>query len=549
MILAGRKVPAAPGVSRLHRCRVLPALLLLSCLLPSCNGQTADPPPPGPPPPIDPFADPTAMAIDFLHGQATTTLLSVVTGTTEELAARVQPAGEHLVRFALVGQANAFLNNDLVLTDADGIAKTQLTVLSASSGSFEVRAAVGDIYQSLPVVTLDANIGTLILEVIYPGHRTIPSWVASVHVGSTCADLIDPPFSADGDQVTTGAGKTVQIDNVPANKPLAAVIRAGHFAGGCRNIGTLKAGANTIAEIDVVDRPVQLAEMSLRLTLSVDAADALNPGLDELAFRAAQPLNGSASNDLDALLDAMSVLANDSVAFDQARSQRDWVGVLVRALPANLPGTGLRTMVHDWMSTGLRQLSAPEAIVGSLGSPSADGQASLQLSTVAGFDAATAGFVPGNVALLSAETDDLLRIGTTLGWQPTPFLVAAAERVAIAESPATRHSVPEALAEAFDCANVASLLADAGSTPGQAYAGCGEDCMLALCQMAMEVLWSRVKDTSLPSVPWQLTGATHVTIDAEARPQSIDGNWIGSLTLSDSGDVPIQGPINGKAAN
>jgi hypothetical protein len=522
-------------------------------LVPACNGQTAEPPPPPAPAPpeVDPFADPTAMALDFLDGQATTTELTVVTGTTHEFAARVQPPGEHLVRFALVGQAkDAFLDQDLVPTDADGIAKTKLTVLSASS-VFEVHAAVGSISTSLPVVTLDANIGTLILEVIYPGHRTIPGWVASVHVGSTCADLVDPPFSADGDHVTPGAGKTVQIDNVPANKPLAAVVRAGHFAGGCRNIGALKAGANTITEIDVVDRPLQLAEMSLRLTLSVsvDATGALSPGLDELAFRAVKPLNGAASNDLDALLDAMSGIADDSVAFEQARSQRDWVGVLVRALPDNLPGTGLRTLLHGWMSTGLRQLSAPEAIVGSLGSPNAEGQASLQLATVSDFDAATVGFVPDNLALLSAETDDLLRIGTTLGWQPTPFLVAAAERVAIAESPATRHSVPEALAEAFGCANVANLLVDAGSTPGQAYPGCGQNCMLTLCQGAMDVLWSRVKDTSLPSVPWQLTGATHVTIDTEARPQSIDGNWIGSLTLSDFGDASIQGPLNGSTAN
>jgi hypothetical protein len=201
------------------------------------------------------------------------------------------------------------------------------------------------------------------------------------------------------------------------------------------------------------------------------------------------------------------------------------------------------------MSTGLRELSAPDAIVGTLGSPSADGQASLQLATVAGFDAAAAGFVPGNVALLGAETDDVLRVGTTLTWQPTPFLVAAAERAAIAESPATRHSVPEALAEAFGCANVASLLVDAGTTPGQAYPGCGENCMLANCQGAMNELWSRVKDTSLPSVPWQLTGATHVTIDTEARPQSIDGNWIGSLTLSDFGDASIEGPISGQSAD
>jgi hypothetical protein len=339
----------------------------------------------------------------------------------------------------------------------------------------------------------------------------------------------------------------VQLDNVPAGTPLAAVIRAEHYAGGCRNIGALKAGANTITEIDVVDRPLQLGELSLRLSLSVDVTAELNPGLDELAFRAVKPLNGSAANDLAALLDAMSGLSADPVAFEQARSEQDWVGVLVDALPPTLPGTGLRTLVHGWMSTGSRQLSVPDAIVGTLGAPNPAGEAIFTLGSVSGFLPAQVGFAPLNMALISAETDDVLRVGTSLSWQPTLFLAAAAERVAISESPATRQSAPEGMAEAFDCANVSSVLADAGATPGEAFPGCEEDCMLVLCDSAMEVLWSRVTGSNLPAVPWQISGASHAQIDGEAHPKSVAGNWIGSLTLSEFGDAPIQGPLSGRS--
>src|SRR4029078_10690964 len=150
---------------------------------------------------------------------------------------------------------------------------------------------------------------------------------------------------------------------------------------------------------------------------------------------------------------------------------------------------------------------------------------SFQLSSVASFTPASVGFTPANLALVSAEPNDLLRVGTTLSWQPTPFLVAAAERVALAESP-NNHSAPEAMARDFGCANVASVLVDAGATPGEAFPSCDEACMLTLCDSAMEVLWSRVTGSDLPSVPWQMTVGSHAQIDAEARPTLVDGSWI-----------------------
>jgi len=556
---AGRKVPPRPQIGNLAG--LLAAALLavapaaVALLGAACSGVAEDkevPPPPAPPR-VDPFEDTGVQSLEFLDGQALTQSLTVIAGTPREIVVRVDPPGEHTTRFALVGSAqDAFLSDDIALTDPeDGIARTELTVLSASP-SFGVRAAVGKLSLVLHLVALEAELGTLVLNPVYPGHRKITNWVASVHFNQTCANLLGPPFP-EGDNRTSAPGDgvddSVQIDNVHANTPLAAVINADHFAGGCRSIRPLKVGSNTITEIDTVDRPLQLGQLNLRLSLRVDTTAELNPGLDELAFRAVQPLNGTAANDLAALLDAMSGLADDSVAFEQARSEQDWVGVLVAALPPAAPGTGLRTLVHGWMSTGLAQLSSPDAIVGTLTSPNAAGQATFQLTSIASFTPASVGFTVANLALVSAETDDLLRVGTTLSWQPTPFLVAAAERVAISESPGSRQSAAEGMAEDFDCANVSSLLVDAGATPGEAFPDCDEACMLTLCDGAMGVLWSRVTASNLPSVPWQISAASQAQIDADARPTTlVDGNWVGSLTLSNFGDAPIQGLCAGRSS-
>jgi hypothetical protein len=302
-----------------------------------------------------------------------------------------------------------------------------------------------------------------------------------------------------------------------------------------------------VVDIDIIDRPLQVSDLKLQLSFSVETTPQLNPALDELAFRAVAPLTGTASDDLAALLDAMSSSSTNPTAFEQARSARNWRSVLAGGLDPSLPGAGLRTMLHDWMRTGLERLSTSGAIQGTLGAPDAQGLASLTLASVLELTPLAAGFALQNAATVSAETDDLLRVGTTLAWSPSPFLSAEASAAAIAEDPAHVSSAAGGMAQKFGCDNVAVLLADAGATPGQAYPGCNEACMLSLCQDAMTLLWSRVTASNLPSVPWQISGATHAQVDSDARPKLVDGNWVGSLTLSDLADTPIQGLIAGSS--
>ncbi len=527
------------ALSLLAALPVLAALPLLALVVPGCSGTVEpEPPLPRPPPvmPSNPYED-TATSIEFLD----TGDVTLVAGTPREIRVRVQPPGEHIVRFALLRTEEAFLSSDVVTTDAEGIATTTLTALSASPG-FSLLTMVGRLQQALRVVALEANIGSLLLQGDYQGIRTVPRWYASVHLNRTCAELMGPPFP-DGVSLASSGSSAVQINRVPAGGPLAAVIRAERFAFGCTNIANLRAGSNTISAVEVFDRPLQLAQLGLRLSFSVEQGNSLNPGLEELAFRAVGPLLGTASDDLAAVLDAMSGLATDSVAFEQARAARNWRGVLVDALGGAMAGSGLRTAIDGWMSAGLGELSQPDAIVGTLAAPNLQGSAPFTLTSVSGVEPAEAGFVVQSIAAVSTDAADVLRVALALSWQPTPLLNALAERVATAQTGAS--SVPEAMAEHLGCANVADLLVDAGASPGEAFPDCDEQCVRRLCDDAMTVLWSRITAAAQPAVPWEITGASPAQIDADARPTALSSTWVGSLGLGGADPVRIQGPFAG----
>jgi hypothetical protein len=533
----GRRAPgkSGPGIG-------LSALLcaILGCGGPSGDSIDLDLPPITAGTADDLFENTGAESITFRSGRE----ITLVAGETTRIQVDVQPPGQHEVRFALLGQAgDAFLSRSIVPTDAAGMAETDLTVLAAAS-SFAVRAAAGRVDTMLRIVTLPTSEGNLIVTPDYSGSRSIARWVASVHVDQTCAGLQGVPFPDGSAALETSSVVPLRLERIKAGSPLAVVIRAEQFAGGCRSLDSLSANSDTFIDIDVMDRPMQTANLALRMSFSVEATAELNPALEYLAFRAASSLTGTAADDLAALLDAMSSLAEDPPAFEQARNARGWRTELVNNLAPGLPGSGLRTMVQSWMQTGLAQLNEEGALAGTLTVLGSDGAASLVLESVIGLAPQSAGFEPESIASAYAETEDFLRVGATLDWKPSPFLAEAATLVALAEDPA-RSSVADAMATRFGCPDVAALITGVGEQPGQAFAGCGEACILALCQGAMVQLWSRVEEFDLPAVPWQISAAARAQIDENARPVFFEGDWVGSLTVTDFGSAPIQGPFSG----
>jgi hypothetical protein len=447
----------------------------------------------------------------------------------------------HTVRFALLGDTDdAFVSPSVKDTDADGRVEASLTALGAAA-TFTVRAAAGRVSSTLEVITQEASRATLLVNPQYPGSRSVSQWSASVHYDTSCATLTGVPFP-DGQRLSTGDA-LVRIEGVTAEVPLAVVVRAGQYVGGCKVLPPLRANAVETVDVDVMDRPMQTSDLQLSIELGVESTETPNPALDELAFRAVSPLAGNASDDLAALLDAMSALSEDPAAFEAARTGETWRTALVNGLDPSLPGTGLRTLVQNWMRSGIERLEVPGAVHGTLTSLGPDGSASLRLDSVIGRTPSETGFAAENTASAMAEADDFLRLGVTLPLLPSTFLSAAASQAALARDPA-RTSAADAMATQFGCDDVASIIVGVGSDPDEAFPGCDEGCTLDLCREAMGVLWSRVAESALPAVPWQISGGARATIDDEARPTEVDGIWIGTLTVSELGTTPIQGPFS-----
>jgi hypothetical protein len=468
----------------------------------------------------------------------------MVAGQTDELTVQVSPPGEHTVRFALLGDTDsAFLSQSVVVTGPDGAGVTALTALAAAS-NFSVRAATSQVSAALEVLTLEASEASLLVTPNYGGSRPVAVWVASVHLNTSCAELEGVPFP-DG-QLEAMGPRAVRIARIPAEVPMAVVVRAGRFAGGCRGVPSLRAGSETPVAVDVMDRPLETGSLALQVEFGVEPSEAPNPALAELAFRGVSPLTGGANDDLAALLDAMSALSDNPGAFEQARAAQGWRAALVNGLAPGLPGNGLRTLVQNWMYSGLELLEAPGALQGTLTSLGSGGAASLLLGSVIGLTPEETGFEAENTATAVTETEDFLRIGTTLTWRPSPFLAAAANRAAVERDP-ERTGAADAMATQFGCADVASIVVGVGSVPGEAFAGCDGGCVEALCRDAMGVLWARVGGSELPAVPWQITGASRAQIDDDARPTRVDGDWIGTLTLPDFETTPIGGPFSGES--
>jgi len=510
-----------------------------------CGGSSSalDDAPIGSGVPDDIFPDTLATSVEFLPGGE----LTLFAGQSAQLAVQVLPAGVHTVRFALIGNTDdAFLSPSVLETGPDGRAEASLTVLGAAT-NFGVRAAAGRISSTLDVITLEASQASIIVAPDYGGERPVEEWVASVHLGTPCSSLTGVPFP-DGDLETRGSAR-VRIDGIAADLPLAVVVRAGQFAGGCQWVMPLRAKAVETVVVNVLDRPMQTADLTLSVGFGVAPTEMPNPALDELAFRAVSPLAGTASDDLAALLDAMASLAESPAAFEAARSGQAWRTALVNGLEPDLPGVGLRTLVQNWMRSGIELLEVPGALRGTLTASGADvsqntGTASLRLESVIGLEPESAGFVVDNPASAAAETKDYLRLGATLELLPSRFLAAAANRAALARDPA-RTSAADAMATEFGCGEVASIIVDAGSVPGEAFAGCDEDCAASLCREAMGLLWARVAGSELPPVPWQISGGSQAEVDDAARPSHVEGNWIGNITVADFGTTQIQGPFTG----
>lgn len=483
----------------------------------------------------------------------------LVTREQVTLNVRLLPRGVYSVRFDLPSTdgdpLDAVLDRSSATTDEQGLASVVLTAPS-SAASFEVRASVGSRSASLSLEVRAGGVASLRVEPSYqPGYptalRNITTWIATAHVGKSCADVAGAPF-ADGELKAPPAAKTEAplFDEVPAGKPLAVTLRSGHFVGGCTSVEMLPPGSPArpeVVKVAVYNRPIDLSASNLAFSLDLPVhEDAWSATLAGAAERVLAGIAGTSDDDVDALLDAMRGLKpNAAQAFTTARDAEDWDAAL-RARWGQTASTKLRDRVSGWLAAGRQSFaSAAHAFTGLL-APLADsegsdakGKATLTLLRVAGLDAKTAGFVTDGVVSWSASSDDNVVLGTDLYFSGSQLAEALGD-AARSASDSSVVSAGQSLSDALDCAGIGSELAALGADVTQAYAGCDAACLQSACTDALAAMWKRggaVDGSAFSRLSLSATGRAYVGDAAELT--GLTGNWIGELT--DAAGVPTTG--------
>jgi hypothetical protein len=253
-------------------------------------------------------------------------------------------------------------------------------------------------------------------------------------------------------------------------------------------------------------------------------------------------------NDVSALLDAMrdATPAANRDDFSTIREAHTWDAALGTAFGSGA-NTRLRSPATRWMNAGLGAFFSANAFSGELSALSSG--ALFDLHSVAGVPAASAGFPTSFQTTWSADSNDVLLIGTTLGFIPSRLVTALAAAPASAEFPQAT-SVAAALAQSVDCSLVAQTLLAHGAIAGStAYTGCDQACTETACQNAVAALWQNASNSSgSASASLSFTGTGAAVVGDDASIASVSGSWIGELELG-ADTSAASGALNASSAN
>lgn len=468
-------------------------------------------------------------------------------GEARPLSVSIEPAGVHRVRFALLGDSlDASLDRAEIDTDADGNGTVSLTAPSrATAAAFRVRASVGNDTAAELTVTISANAsGTLSVSPSYSGARPVQFWVVGAHPSTTCAELTGVP-PAEGDLKAQAASGYEPVLEVPAGRALAVTLRGEEKVFGCREVTPLTAHELRVLTISVADVPLRLNASPLALELGFasiepSGSSLLSPAIARLTDR----LIGDSDGDLDALLDAMVAIAEErqlDVDLAAARAGGGWDGALGSHAGSRGGERLLRDAIEGWIAT---ELEREEPLAGTVTPVSGvPGKAELAWTSLAGVPAAEAGLPAQSLVSWRAEPGDRLLLGASVELEPAPLLAALAIRSALAEQPAAS-TLPGALAEQLDCITLGvDLYTRTESMMGR----CDADCTAGLCALALDALWQRAiteEPTAAPAL-LELGATATATVDAQARPLSCTGTWVGTLALEDV-TAEASGPLTGE---
>jgi hypothetical protein len=447
-----------------------------------------------------------------------------------ELIATATPAVERSLRFALLGDSlDASLDQSEVVTDsATGSAAVLLSAPSMPA-SFAVRVTTtGADPFVLPVAVPMTGVATLDVWASYDGERSLMTeHMASAWENKTCADLEGAPPD-DGQVAASSPYFPVELE-VRTGVPLAVILRAARFTWGCATVDAAQEGARIAIEVPLTDVPIKLDQSDVRLTLAVDPATPLTETLDTVSADVLAALDGGASDDSAALLDAMQGTLDDDAPFQAARKAGQWDDYLRSTLPDG--GASLRTALGGWLTDGVHGLNFGELVVGQLKGASGSAAPHFTVESVLGLSPDLSSFELAGKPTWSAEPDDSVLVGLQLRFDPVGLVLGAATAPALA---AETHAggVGEALADSF-CDTVATVLVARGEAAKQSLIGCDLACTVELCGAGMAALLDAASAPAKEPATLEIAVTGSGGVGDDANLTSLSGSWIGKLAVPD----------------
>jgi hypothetical protein len=463
-------------------------------------------------------------------------LLRMEPRETHSLEVKAWPPGVYVVRFSLLPGPESTLPGDAALsatdlpTNLDGRVVVDLTPPSAPT-TFQVRASTaGGSFATRVVTVAKTGKADLRVEADYPGARdgVDTRWFATAAANETCTTLPGDPLDEDLDW-TEGASRVVELRDVPADVPLAVVIRAEHFAWGCATVPAVVEGLNNHGLVPVSNVPIQLGESEVSVSLDLATFQLSFQAAAEPSILASLALVPGDGDDVGALLDRMQAESGDDEAsFLDARSTGDW-DAAVRTLLGSGAGTALREPLERWMRAGLANTSAGR-FVGTLGArDDVPEGALLTLETVAGLPPGTLGISDENDATwYSSSPEDRVIFGSTLTLDPSLLLMGGALAPARTEVDGSE-SLAEALASQLSCDAVAGELVARGVAAGLSYPGCDQACIRSSCESAVAALVTELSERDESEASLTIAASTGATVGSAAELVGLEGTWVGSL--------------------
>lgn len=462
-------------------------------------------------------------------------------GQSTEVMVQITPPGIHPIELALLGNANdAYLDSPQLSSDMNGIAKTRLTVVARTDEELLLQAKAGDERATATVSLNERATADISVVPVYAGNRAFEEWQVLWGPGLSCDIGYGDPAWNDAQTVSRPILGEESIpeylfEDVPSRESLTVLVKAKSFAIGCAGGVNLVPQTRNRVEVPINQRFADVSQLAFPIEMNIAPESELWTNLlttkttTPYIVSLASKFRGEEPSDVSALLATMGQLSGDPTFFGAARKSGDWDSVLTNKLSPDGAQNGLSSRVQRWLQDGAKLLQAPRAFLANLEYHVEGERGEVELVSVAG-KAPSDCLLPGSrLASISADAQDVLRIGFKLDFAPSGLFTCLADAAVANGNDAGTLDVLSALSADFDCDLVSQWMS---APSGSLYEGCDTACGAALCESALSHLWDRVVFGDIVASPLKVNAAGKSHLTDDARISAVDGSWVGTISLA-----------------